>query len=269
MVDNLRDREVKAEAQEALIDLLFQLADDDLLVAFHGSEWLGLAPHVEEDVALSSLAQDEMGHAAMYFGLLEDLGVGSRDDLAHLRPPASRRNAIVVELKNGPGTYLENPHYDWAFTIARAYCYDVMEGLRLERLQTSSYPPLREVAQKIQGEEKYHRMHHEIWIRRMALDPEAKSRLQTAFNQVAEDAGDLGYTGLYTKELEATGILPDASSLTEAWQAQITEFLLAEGLTWPGVTESRGGRIGEHTKDLEDALNTLSEVYRSDPSARW
>ena len=269
MADNLTAREVAPETREALVDLLFQLADDDLLVAFHGSEWLGLAPHVEEDVALSSLAQDEMGHAAMYFGLLEDLGVGSRDDLAHLRPPATRRNAILSELKNGPRRYMENPHYDWAFTIARAYCYDVMEGLRLERLQASSYQPLREVAQKIQGEEKYHRMHHEIWIRRMALDSEAKSRLQTAFNRVAAVAGDLGSTGQYTTELETTGLLPEASSLSKAWQAHVAEFLLAHGLTWPGATESRAGRTGEHTRDLEAALDTLSEVYRSDPSARW
>lgn len=263
------DHGVKPEWRDALVDLLFQLADDDLLVAFRGSEWLGLAPHVEEDVALSSLAQDEMGHAAMYFELLESLGMGSRDDLAHLRPPTARRNAILVELKNGPGTYLEDPHYDWGHTIARAYCYDVMESLRLERLRNSVYGPLREVAQKISGEEKYHLMHHQIWIRRMALDPEAKARLQTAFDRVAQNAGDLGFTGAYTVVLETSGILPDASGLTEAWQDQVQEFLLLHGLSWTRVAESGAGRLGEHTSDLDSALDTLSEVYRSDPSARW
>ncbi len=263
------DRDVKPEWRDALVDLLFQLADDDLLVAFRGSEWLGLAPHVEEDVALSSLAQDEMGHAAMYFGLLESLGLGSRDDLAHLRPVAERRNAIMVELKNGPGTYLEQPHYDWAFTIARAFCYDVMESLRLERLKSSSYVPLRDVARKISGEEKYHLLHHQIWIRRMALDPDAKTRLQAAFHRVAQDAGDLGSTGAHTAILEESGLLPDASGLTRAWQDQVQEFLSLQGLSWTPVRETSTGRLGKHTKDLEDALDTLSEVYRSDPLARW
>ena len=47
---------------------------------------LGLAPHIEEDVASSSISQDSMGHAAMYYKLLEELGAGNADDLAHLRP---------------------------------------------------------------------------------------------------------------------------------------------------------------------------------------
>ncbi len=77
---------MSAEYKEAITSLLFQLADDDFLYAFRGSEWLGLAPHIEEDVASSSISQDSMGHAAMYYKLLEDLGVGNADDLAHLRP---------------------------------------------------------------------------------------------------------------------------------------------------------------------------------------
>ena len=72
---------MSAEYKEAITSLLFQLADDDFLYAFRGSEWLGLAPHIEEDVASSSISQDSMGHAAMYYKLLEDLGVGKADDL--------------------------------------------------------------------------------------------------------------------------------------------------------------------------------------------
>ena len=74
------------ENKEAITSLLFQLADDDFLYAYRGSEWLGLAPHIEEDVASSSISQDSMGHAAMYYKLLEELGAGNADDLAHLRP---------------------------------------------------------------------------------------------------------------------------------------------------------------------------------------
>ena len=60
--------------KSALIALLYQLADDDFLIAYRGSEWLGLAPHIEEDVAFSSISQDTMGHAAMFYQLLEELG---------------------------------------------------------------------------------------------------------------------------------------------------------------------------------------------------
>ena len=81
------------EYKKVLIELLFQLADDDFLFAYRGSEWLGLAPHIEEDVASSSISQDSMGHAAMFYRLLEELGEGNADVLAHARPAQERKNA--------------------------------------------------------------------------------------------------------------------------------------------------------------------------------
>ena len=73
------------------------------------SEWFGLAPHIEEDVASSSISQDSMGHAAMFYKLLEELGEGNADALAHARPAQERKNCILVERVNGPGNYMENP----------------------------------------------------------------------------------------------------------------------------------------------------------------
>ena len=40
------------------------MADDEFVIGFCDSEWTGIAPLLEEDVAMSSLAQDELGHAA-------------------------------------------------------------------------------------------------------------------------------------------------------------------------------------------------------------
>lgn len=77
----------------ALIELLYQLADDDFILAFRGSEWLGLAPHIEEDIAYASINQATMGHAVMYYELLESLGEGSADELAHERKASERKNA--------------------------------------------------------------------------------------------------------------------------------------------------------------------------------
>ena len=87
------------------------------------SEWLGLAPHIEEDVASSSISQDSMGHAAMYYKLLEELGAGNADDLAHARPAEERKNSILAERVNGQGYYMETPEYDWAYAVVRNYLY--------------------------------------------------------------------------------------------------------------------------------------------------
>ncbi|HAK99554.1 MAG TPA: phenylacetate-CoA oxygenase subunit PaaI, partial [Exiguobacterium sp.] len=151
------------QERTALASLLYQLADDDFLYAYRGSEWLGLAPHIEEDVASSSIAQDSMGHAAMYYQLLEELGEGNADALAHVRLAHERKNSILVERVNGPGYYMEKPEYDWAFAVVRNYCYTVAKKIRIDALKSSSYEPLAAAAVKINMELYYHLLHWQTW----------------------------------------------------------------------------------------------------------
>ena len=54
---------------QALIRKLTALADDEIILAHRGGEWTGHAPILEEDIALANIAQDELGHAALYLGL--------------------------------------------------------------------------------------------------------------------------------------------------------------------------------------------------------
>ena len=42
---------------------LLAWADDELILGWRDSEWTGIAPTLEEDVAFSSIAQNEIGHA--------------------------------------------------------------------------------------------------------------------------------------------------------------------------------------------------------------
>ncbi len=44
--------------------LLLRIADDELILGWRDSEWTGIAPSLEEDVAFSSIAQNEIGRAA-------------------------------------------------------------------------------------------------------------------------------------------------------------------------------------------------------------
>ncbi|RSL29444.1 phenylacetate-CoA oxygenase subunit PaaI, partial [Salibacterium salarium] len=141
---------------DTLKELLYQLADDDFIVSFRGSEWLGLAPHIEEDVSFSSITQNTMGHAVMFYQLLEELGEKDTDVLAHERKAEERRNAVYLEKKNGEGTYLEEPHYDWALTVIRHFLYETWKKIRLEAITKSSYEPLALTAQKVLMEQTYH-----------------------------------------------------------------------------------------------------------------
>ena len=61
------DRRDRVPATRTPSLLLLAMADDEFVIGFADSEWTGIAPMLEEDVAMSSLAQDELGHAqALY-----------------------------------------------------------------------------------------------------------------------------------------------------------------------------------------------------------
>ena len=56
--------------ERALALLLLSMADDEFVIGFSDSEWTGIAPLLEEDVAMSSLAQDELGRRGHASALL-------------------------------------------------------------------------------------------------------------------------------------------------------------------------------------------------------
>ncbi|MBW5469252.1 phenylacetate-CoA oxygenase subunit PaaC [Brevibacillus formosus] len=277
MGDRLHVETVEAAKQnpsfaKALTDLLFQLADDDFILAYRGSEWLGLAPHIEEDVAFSSMSQDMMGHAVMFYEMLEQLGVGKADDLAQLREAKAFSNAILVERKNGDGEYNDHPHYDWAYAIVRSYVYGLYKQVRLEALTQSSYAPLALVSRKMMTEHRYHLMHWQVWLKQLANSTaDARQRLEAAITKVWEDAGELPHLGPNQGDIVQFGLIAEEEQLKQKWLALTKDIFDKAGLDWPGepgVPQERG-RHGEHTADLVQALATLSEVYRIDPAAGW
>lgn len=260
------------EEKEAITSLLFQLADDDLLYAYRGSEWLGLAPHIEEDVASSSISQDSMGHAAMYYKLLEELGAGNADDLAHLRPASERRNSILTERVNGEGFYMEAPNYDWAYQVVRSYFYTQAKKVKIDSLCQSSYKPLAEAAVKVRMELYYHRLHWETWFKQLMSSTDvAKEKMTSAIKRVMKDFGDVFSFGNEKQAIENYKLIDSEEKLKENWIASITPVFAALQTAVPAIPENpaNNGRKGQHTVDLDDALQTLSEVYKLDPAASW
>jgi ring-1,2-phenylacetyl-CoA epoxidase subunit PaaC len=145
----------------ARANTLLSLADDELIVGWRDSEWTGIAPTLEEDVAFSSIAQNEIGHArALYELAARELGTDA-DALAFDRSPADYRCAPFVELHL----------LDWGHTIARRYLYEEADRVRLEALMSSADVELAGLAAKIDREEVYHRMHAEMWSARLRDEP--------------------------------------------------------------------------------------------------
>jgi ring-1,2-phenylacetyl-CoA epoxidase subunit PaaC len=138
---------------------LLGLADDELLIGWRDSEWTGIAPMLEEDVAFSSIAQNEIGHARAVYQLLTD----DADALAFDRRPDEYRSAPLVELEL----------LDWAHAIARRWLYEVADEIRITALMKEL--PL---AAKINREEAYHRMHAEMWHGRLRDEPRFRAAVE-------------------------------------------------------------------------------------------
>lgn len=260
------------EYKEALTELLYQLADDDFILSYRGSEWLGLAPHIEEDVAFSSISQNTMGHAAMFYNLLEQLGEGKADDIAHLRRPEQFRNAVLLERPNGSGHYMEQPHYDWAYAVIRHYLYDLFKTVRLESLTKSSFLPLRQAAAKILREERYHLMHWEAWLKVMYNSTDtARERTDEAMEKVWPDLSGLFSLGPKGEQMVQHGLVESGDNLKERWSKLAQKHFTACGVIEfkPLTSIDADGRKGQHSDELAQILDTLSEVYRQDPAVSW
>lgn len=255
----------------ALCELLLALADDEFIVGYANSEWTGIAPILEEDIAFSSLAQDELGHARAFYELLAALEGRSPDALAYGRPPEGFRCAQIVE----------RPRGDWAYSVTRQYLYDTADSVRLEALLSSSYTPLAQTAAAIIREEKYHLLHGQTWLARLAEGgPEARARQRAAFEALWPDALALFEPPRGEAELLAAGVLAEPwAALRQRWLARLEEPLRRHGLPFPFreqggmwrplVAPADGGRQGRRSPDFAALYDTITSVYRTDPEAQW
>mgnify|MGYP001463912540 CR=1 FL=1 len=255
--------------KEALVELLYQFADDDFIISFRGSEWLGLAPHIEEDVAYSSITQNTMGHASMFYELLEELGEGDSDELAHERPLEKRRSSIYLEKMNGLGSYIEEPDYDWALAVVRNYLYESMKRIKLKAATNSSYEPLRFVAKKALTEQAYHLAHWRLWIQQLQNSTEeAKEKINFRLEEAANEFGDALSLGSKAEAIHQFNILIDEETLQNRWLEKVNNVLTLKFDTVPKMVLGNG-RNGEHNADLQQAMNIFSEVYMTDTNAAW
>ena len=273
------------------MSLLTALGDDELVIGHRHSEWTGFAPHIEEDVAFSSIAQDEIGHAAALYGLLANHVGGDPDALALGRDASEYRHAVICERPNG----------DWAYTLARHWLYDTADSVRLETLETTSDTELRALVIKMRREERWHLIHADHWLERVASGPvEGRTKLEAgltrAFGEAVavfepieheEKAVYEGFLPVPSRELHEAFVERAGNRLDElglrthiyAHRADNAEFVASSsGDLIAGEADAggeiargdgRGGRNGHHTEDFDALWSTMTSTYRSHPGASW
>lgn len=252
-------------SSEALIDLLFRLADDELMIGHRNSEWTGVAPILEEDIAFSSMAQDELGHAQAYYTILHDhLQQDVPDRLAFLRDADDFRSAHLAEMKRT----------DWATALMRQFLYDTVEHIRLEVYPDHPFKPLAELARKIRGEEKYHLMHAQMWVGKLGkATDESREKLQAALDELWPYA-----LGLFERPPVAMPAPFDEATLEQHWLDSVCPVLEGAGLNppateqdghWRSTVEGQYTRYAVPSEDRLDLLDAMQQVYRIDPEAEW
>jgi ring-1,2-phenylacetyl-CoA epoxidase subunit PaaC len=255
---------------DALARLLSSMADDEFVLGFWDSEWTGIAPLLEEDVAFSSLAQDEIGHAQALYRLLAELTGGDPDRIAFGRAPDQYNHARL----------LDHPRTDWGFSIARRFLYDTADACRLDLLAASAYAPLAGLVGKIRREETYHLLHANAWLQRLAEGgEEPRRRLVESLERLWPDAlcvlAELPGAGL----LVAAGILAEPlAGAEQRWLAGLEPLFTRLELPFPftraadrlePVFQRHANPRGDHSASFEWLWGEFTSVYRSDPEASW
>jgi len=269
--------ELDERERNALEVLCKRLADDEFVIAERYTEWQVRAPSLESDLALSNIAQDELGHARLWYDVLLDLGYDERD-LVYERDPDEWVHSTLTEVPFEEG--------DWADAVVRSYLYDVAEDIRLAALESSSYPKIADRVGKIQGEESYHLEHAQNWMERLA-DGDGHDRLQQAVDRLFPHALTLFEPCVSPSDDESPTDAEDAivelglrdatlAEMGEEWLSIVIPYLESLDLEVPasGIEEQEGyavtdemlpdnvGRDGSHTEAWDELFEEFTHSYR-------
>ncbi len=247
----------------ALIDLLYRMGDDSFIISHRNSEWTGLGPILEEDIAFSSIAQDKMGHALALYSLLHELGELDPDTIAFTRIAQQFHCCQLVEYPIG--------EYD--FSLVRHLLFDLAEQHRYRLLENSTCESLAKLARKMRGEIKYHVFHAKTLFTKLAChgNEESRSRIQNAMNVCYPIALGIFEPSKYESELVESGIFAGENALQQQWFVELSTICKEADISLPESSRSfYGGRYGTHSEYLQPLIEEMTEVNRlADHNAAW
>ncbi len=248
---------------KSLYAYLLRLADSSLTMGQRLAEWCGHGPYLEEDVALTNVSLDMIGHANLFYQMAAELSddTETADDLAFLRDAHQYRNPIITELPKG----------DFAFTMMKQYFMDVFNFFLYQGLSQSNHEPLALAAQKALMEVKYHLKRSESWLERLSLSTEeARKRIQKALDDLWFYTPELFETDANMSELIQQGVIGDYADLKNKWDSHVQAHLNHCELNLPQTGwVATGGLEGEHSEHLGYMLAEMQFLQRAYPNSQW
>ena len=250
--------------QEALLEFLLRQGDNALVLGHRLSEWCGMGPVLEEDIALANTALDLIGQTRLWLSLAGEVEGSGRgeNELAYLRDAYDFRNALL----------LEEPNEIFGRTILREFFYDAFQLPWLTALTESRHERVAEIAAKSAKEAAYHLERSAETVIALGDGTEESHRIMAeALEYLWPYTGALMLDDAVDQAMVADAVAPLPSSIRPAWDQNVDACLAEALLSRPDSDfAQRGGRAGlRHTEHLGHMLAQMQVLQRSHPGATW
>jgi ring-1,2-phenylacetyl-CoA epoxidase subunit PaaC len=246
-----------------LIQYIYGIADNSLILGQRLGELCGHGPSLETDIALTNISLDLFGQVRSYFQYAaklqgEDV---TEDTIAFLRKEREYKNVLLVE----------QPNVDFAYSIARQFLFDIYHLLLLTELQNSKDETLAAIAKKSIKEVSYHTRFSSDWIKRLGDGTEeSHNKIQTAINDLWEFTDELFHTTDADKAMFSEGIGVDVSLLKELFYKKVNVILSESTLQTPDIKYfQKGGKHGIHSEHMGYLLAQMQYMQLAYPNMNW
>jgi ring-1,2-phenylacetyl-CoA epoxidase subunit PaaC len=246
-----------------LIQYIFGIADNSLILGQRLGELCGHGPSLETDIAMTNISLDLFGQVRSYYQYAAKLigGDASEDTIAFLRKERDYKNILLVE----------QPNTDFAYSITKQFLFDIFHLSLLEELQNSKDEMLAAIAKKSIKEVLYHTRFSSDWIKRLGDGTEeSHNRIQKAINDLWIFTDELFHQTDADKAMVAEGIGVNTSLLKSNYYKKVSSVLEEATLETPVVEYfQKGGKQGIHSEYMGYILTDLQFMQRTYPNMTW
>ncbi|MFN7675280.1 1,2-phenylacetyl-CoA epoxidase subunit PaaC [Flavobacterium sp.] len=246
-----------------LIQYIYGIADNSLILGQRLGELCGHGPSLETDIAMTNISLDLLGQVRSYYQYAAKLqgGDANEDTIAFLRLEREYKNVLLVE----------QPNTDFAYSITRQFLFDIFHLALLEELQNSKDETLSAIAKKSIKEVLYHTRFSSDWIRRLGDGTEeSHKRIQTAINDLWIFTDELFHQTEADKAIVANGIGVDVTLLKANYFNKVNKILEEATLQMPTIEYfQKGGKQGIHSEHMGYILTEMQYMQRTYPNMNW
>ncbi|HWR94955.1 MAG TPA: 1,2-phenylacetyl-CoA epoxidase subunit PaaC [Flavobacterium sp.] len=249
--------------KENLIQYLFGIADNTLIIGQRLGELCGHGPSLETDIALTNISLDLLGQTRSYYQYIAKIqgGNATEDTVAFLRIEREYKNVLLVE----------QPNTDFAYIIARQFLFDIFHLSLLEELQNSKDEMVSAIAKKSIKEVLYHKRFTSDWIKRLGDGTEeSHQRTQNAINDLWIFTDEFFHQTDAEIAMVNEGVGVDVTLLKTNYYKNVSQVLEEATLKIPDIQYfQKGGKLGIHSEHMGYILSDLQYMQRTFPNMSW